>query len=176
MPQCPRCSKRFKNNTAILQHMNQPTGRCYNHAEELAEFSDLFQDDDRPLKRRRLSTQKPEDFTDFDYDMEENFDQDDPFEGQQYGMAETSPASLDPRLGPFVEQYPGAAETYGRAETFMDRFNADTYAGERVHNLYYPFASRQELQVASFLLRSKLSMSDIDEYLSLEMVSIHPWM
>jgi hypothetical protein len=72
----------------------------------------------------------------------------------------------------FVEAYPNASQVYGRGETFMEIFDADINAENRRDNLYYPFASRQEWQMASFLLRSSLSMDAIDEFLSLELVGL----
>jgi hypothetical protein len=72
--------------------------------------------------------------------------------------------------GEAVDEYPGAAETYGPGQTFMDRFDADPYAQHRESNLYYPFASKQDWEIGAFLERSRLSMAAIDEFLSLEMV------
>lgn len=72
---------------------------------------------------------------------------------------------------PFIEKYPGAAQTFGRAKTFMDTFDADCHADKRKDHPYYPFASRNEWELASFLLRSNLSMTSIDNFLKLELVS-----
>ena len=73
--------------------------------------------------------------------------------------------------GPFIQEYVGAAAEYGRGTTFMERFDSDQYAQERNMNLYYPFASRDEWELAAFLLRSNLSMASIDSFLSLKLVS-----
>ena len=72
----------------------------------------------------------------------------------------------------YTEKFPGAGGTYGTGKTVMDLFNADQYAHYRVHNLYYPFASKAEWQLASWLLRSNLSMQAIDEFLLLDLVSL----
>jgi hypothetical protein len=69
-----------------------------------------------------------------------------------------------------VEEFHGAAQTFGKGLTFMDKFHMDQFADKRKSNLYYPFASREEWDLASFLLRSSLSMADIDVFLSLTMV------
>jgi hypothetical protein len=53
----------------------------------------------------------------------------------------------------------------------MDLFDDDEYAENREMNLYYPFASQPEWELASFLLKSGLSMVAIDEFLKLQMVS-----
>ncbi|KAG2100261.1 hypothetical protein BD769DRAFT_1291473, partial [Suillus cothurnatus] len=54
--------------------------------------------------------------------------------------------------------------------TFLDLFDADEYAECRVDNLYYPFASKEEWEIADYLLRSSLSMAAIDEFLKLSMI------
>jgi hypothetical protein len=72
--------------------------------------------------------------------------------------------------GDIKDKYPGAADIYGRGQTFMDRFNADVYAQHRESNVYYPFASKQDWEIANFLERSSLSMAAIDKFLSLEPV------
>lgn len=71
-----------------------------------------------------------------------------------------------------VEVYPGAAQTYGKGPTFMDGFDGDKYATMREENLYYPWASRPEWELASFLLRSSLSVAAINQFLSLNLVSL----
>ena len=51
-----------------------------------------------------------------------------------------------------IEVYLGAAQTYGRGFTFMDGFDGDKYAMMQNENLYYPWASRPEWELAAFLL------------------------
>ena len=72
--------------------------------------------------------------------------------------------------GRFVEVYEGSAESYGAGTTFMGQFDYDRFAAERMDNLYYPFASRDEWQLASFLLGSGLSMQAMNTFLSLNLV------
>ncbi|KAF8868601.1 hypothetical protein BD779DRAFT_1481169 [Infundibulicybe gibba] len=69
-----------------------------------------------------------------------------------------------------IEEFPGAAQTFGTGRTFIDQFNMDQYSAERITNLYYPFASKAEWELASFLLQSKMSMAAIDAFLSLELI------
>jgi hypothetical protein len=66
--------------------------------------------------------------------------------------------------------FPDAGRVYGRGEGFMGWFGSDVYAAERVSNEYYPFESKGEWELASFLSQSGLSMKRIDEFLSLNMV------
>jgi len=70
-----------------------------------------------------------------------------------------------------VEAYPNASQVYGRGGTLLDVFDADIHAEKRKDNTYYPFASREEWEIASFLLLSSLSVSAINKFLSLELVS-----
>lgn len=80
---------------------------------------------------------------------------------------------LNPHGEIFKETYSGlAGATLGRGQTFMDWFNTDQFSEARVENLYYPFVSRQDWEVGSWLLRSGLSMAAIDEFLSLEIVRL----
>ena len=75
-----------------------------------------------------------------------------------------------PLNNPTTEHFPGAAQTYGARQTFMEQFESDVHADKRKANLYYPFASKSDWEMASWLLRSGLSMALIDEFLALEPV------
>ncbi len=56
--------------------------------------------------------------------------------------------------------------------TFLELFDKDEYAEQRTGNLYFPFASEEEWQLAAFLLKSGLSMSSVGEFLKLKLVSV----
>jgi hypothetical protein len=71
---------------------------------------------------------------------------------------------------PFQDQFPTAGDIFGRASSFIDRFNDDAYASHRVHNSYYPFADQDEWELGSFLLGSGMSMHKVDEFLKLKLV------
>lgn len=71
----------------------------------------------------------------------------------------------------YVEEYPGAAHVYsGNGLTFQDRFNRDKLAALRADNPFYPFASREEWELADFLLESSLGMAEINRFLKLSIV------
>ena len=55
----------------------------------------------------------------------------------------------------------------------MDDFFADKYRSLCHENLFYPFALGADWQLGSWLLHSGLSMAAIDNFLSLDLVSIH---
>ena len=68
--------------------------------------------------------------------------------------------------------FPGAGHVYGRGNGYMGTFHEDTHAPERTSNPYYPFLSKGEWEIASFLSKSGLSMKHIDEFLSLSLVRL----
>ena len=60
---------------------------------------------------------------------------------------------------------------YGCGPGFLGWFQDNKNAEARSTNLYYPFLSKGEWEIAAFLSRSGLSMKLIDEFLSLSLVS-----
>lgn len=71
---------------------------------------------------------------------------------------------------PCTVEYPGAAEVLGYGKTAIDLFDEDRFSYLRRFNLFYPWASKGEWEVAQYLLKSSLSLADIDEFLKLELV------
>lgn len=53
----------------------------------------------------------------------------------------------------------------------MDLFDEDEHAERRKMIPYYPFASQLEWEMASYLLKSGLSMAATNEFLKLQLVS-----
>jgi hypothetical protein len=76
-----------------------------------------------------------------------------------------------PASEPETVEFPGAGITFGKGRTFLEEFGDDPHAKERATNLYYPFASKGEWELASFLLLSNMSMANITKFLSLKLVS-----
>ena len=70
----------------------------------------------------------------------------------------------------FSEFYPGASKIFGSGPTFMDNFDNNQFFEERRAHSHYPFASKDEWHMASFLLRSGLSMAALDNFFKLELV------
>ena len=159
---CQQCGRKFLGRKALLCHMNHPFGTCYNHVQEVANlFEDL-----QSYSGLKHQSQRPSPLS-----------SDDGNNTVQPTNQEPMDVDLDPLIsyddGPFFEEYEGAAKEYGAGVTFMSEFDRDQHAAERVANLYYPFASKDEWKVAAFLLRSNLSMASIDSFLSLKLVSAH---
>ena len=73
---------------------------------------------------------------------------------------------------PYQEMYSGAARTWPGGQTFMDRFDEDQFASMRKDCPYYPFSTKEEWELAAFLICSDLSMVDIDQFLKLPSVSL----
>jgi len=166
MPRCPRCSKQHKSQTRLLQHMNHPASQCNDFLNELVKIPDttLSRHFEEPNLRAVQEDVSMEDYGD---DMASP-----PGLGEIPPSTEWSSESVRISESKYcVEAHPSASQVYGRGHTFLDVFDADPCAEKRKDNLYYPFASRQEWEIASFLLRSSLSMSAVDEFLSLNLVS-----
>jgi hypothetical protein len=147
--------------------MNYPLGSCYNHFQEVTNLLEDLQryNNLKHQLQHQLDHLSPssDDETDTTQPAQEPMDVDPPFIKSFDG---TSPDG-----GPFVEKYEGAAKEDGVGVTFMSEFNCDQYAAECVENIYYPFASRDEWELAAFLLQSDLSMRSINSFLSLKLVS-----
>ena len=52
----------------------------------------------------------------------------------------------------------------------MDKFDNDQFSKERQMHSHYPFASKDEWYMGSFLLHSGLSMAALDQFFKLELV------
>jgi hypothetical protein len=169
----------------VLAHMNQPHGSCDSYINELVRISSALSLRRVHPHRKSAKSREQQNIymdapsvdnttTEFDVDFlgaegEHSMVQD---QSMPYpSHPETQPEMDTDESMNFTEEYSGASQVYGKGHTFMDNFHMDSHANERHDNLYYPFASRDEWEIASFLLRSSLSMSAIDQFLSLQLVS-----
>jgi hypothetical protein len=152
----------------VLQHLNQPVSACLAYHEEvkrmntkaMATSRNPSEDDfQHPIQE---FIQDPEPISEDNLESNMNIDSDDVDNHSLHSTSSTSP---------FIEVYPEAGQKFGRGETFLDVFDADCHAEKRRQHLYYPFASKAEWGLASFLLCSDLSMNSIDKFLKLELVS-----
>lgn len=178
MPSCPRCGKKFKDDSRVLNHMNQPAASCLTYYQEILQINETLkrqQEEHPPTATPPTLSEENEQDPIYNPSMEHNtlqaeinsnFNQHDP----------PHPREEDDHIPPsksqsyFKEPYPGASKVYGNLPTFMDLFECDIHASKRQTHLYYPFASKDEWELASFLLRSDLSMSVIDKFLKLKLV------
>jgi hypothetical protein len=167
---CQRCGKKFQDTARVLNHMNQPFSSCRTYYEELLQIAEAT----GSLQGVQSSGICPED---------------QPHEMDQSATRGSSPifdksrsptpimatddentASSHSKSPFFAEFYPGASKIFGSGPTFMDNFDNDQFSKERQVHSYYPFASKDEWQMASFLLRSDLSMAALDQFFKLELV------
>lgn len=146
--------------------MNQPRGSCQDYVPEVVTMSEEIKR--YRLQRKKSNTQVPTNIPLDDTDQQgtqdgEPMDVDDDLDMDIEGEGEKEV---------FIERFEGAAAKHGEGTTFMDNFDNDVHASKRNENLYYPFASRDEWELASYLLRSDLSVASINTFLSLSLVSL----
>jgi hypothetical protein len=148
-----------------VKHLNQPATACLAYHEEVQRMNQTL--------AASTHDSPPSIVDDLHLPMHEVIQDPDPESELLMDIdTHTHTAQSNPTPdSPFIEMYPGAAQTFGRGKTFMDLFDADSHAEKRRQHPYYPFASKAEWGLASFLLRSNLSMDSIDKFLKLELVS-----
>ena len=193
---CPWCAKTFKTRSAALNHMNQPNSRCRTqYSQNFAGPSTAMTGTANMSSADSTTAEQPDpppetqDPDDDELDMfdvpddsdmplleqqtEDNTADVDIWSDLESIQMDVDPDNINAQPEPFyVEYYPGAACTTGKGPTFMELFDVDQFATKRTKNLYYPFASSGEWEVATFLVKSSLSMRAIDKFLKLQLVSI----
>lgn len=150
-PICPACGKSFKTEHTLLQHLNQPLGHC---SALQHDFETLAPNHNSETQFETHNDDPMLDAGPFDDALDNN----------------TTEATAHASSSKHQYFYPGAGQTYGDAPSFMDLFNTDQHANERLENPYWPFASKADWGMGSWLLRSGLSMRVIDDFLGLEKV------
>ncbi|KAJ7029583.1 hypothetical protein C8F04DRAFT_1116259 [Mycena alexandri] len=149
---CPICTKKFPNSCQCCQHTNQPNGRCHPSI-HLADYDD------------NANPGSTDDFQD-EFDSGVDYHSDNAPNFSHPGTPEP------PTKGPVRECFEeGASRMFGEGKTFMVSFHEDKYSKERQCNVYYPFASAEEWEFASFLTRSNMSNESIDEMLKLQLTA-----
>jgi hypothetical protein len=169
---CPRCAKKFKNQAALLNHMNQPVSSCLTHFQEQIKISNACCTSPTTTVSEALELAHNETLH-FENPPELLYFVDTLNDHLPSLPTHSSLNPPDSIRNPFrIREHPNAAKVFGRGHTFMDQFNNDDFASARRQgHIYYPFASRDEWELASFLLRSNLSLADTDRFLKLELVS-----
>ncbi|KAJ7128227.1 hypothetical protein C8R43DRAFT_897203 [Mycena crocata] len=175
--ECFICRKEFRRRADLKNHLNQPSGKChaalhsstlnakrkYIHFFDSSEGEGLhssnklprLDDENDPAGWDNTNKNRP-------LEWDNTACLDDSLEGERLGENCRIPTGFH------REKHPSAAGKYGRGTTFMENFNSDAYAPVRQNNMYYPFASYKEWELASFLTRSRMTMDQIDEFLRLE--------
>ncbi|KAG9316144.1 hypothetical protein JVU11DRAFT_3827 [Chiua virens] len=192
---CPDCGKHFLSETNVLRHMNQPSNTCGSLIHDDSPVLDQAQTHQQPVyPNHNASTEatrlfhpnsSPDQFhsqsrsrIDTASDSESGTFYD---ENHTAGFADFSsdrmhpefpsspPPDLDSDLLLNVEYHPNTPQVFPGGKTFMDEFFSDKYGPLRQENLHYPFASWEDWQLGSWLLRSGLSMAVIDKFLWLDL-------
>ena len=143
--------------------MNQPVSSCLTHFEECINIATTLQSGLTMSGGDNTGQQsfEPPDFMDT---------------AEDYPASTSRPATAsqnpEDRQNPFIiKKHPTSSRVYGPGETFIDQCDKDKFAERRKGNIYYPLASRDEWELASFLLNSRLSMAAVNCFLKLELVS-----
>jgi len=168
---CQRCGKKFQDIARVLNHMNQPVSSCRTYYEEVLQIAEAVHHQsethwpaDQPHEMDQSADAPESDMIHEPMAREE--------ETLENNMTPNFDTASSPSNSPFsAEFYPGASTIFGSGSTFMDNFNEDRFSKERQTHLYYPFSSKDEWQMASFLLRSGLSKAAMDRFFKLELVS-----
>jgi hypothetical protein len=170
---CPDCGKEFKNATTLLQHANQPLGRCRSfgrrsHARVLAIAARVRRRPSPPLEPScsviPLDSQVPA-AVDIDNDIDNVNDNDSDIRNKPDKLDSDPP---DYSIHPF----PNASQDFRGGNTFLDQFDADVYAPRRSSNVHYPFADLRDWEMAQWLTLSGLSMHEVDKFLSIRLVCL----
>lgn len=171
---CPRCAKTFSSKSRVQNHLGQPNSRCRYLFEDVVHFNrgvNFAPSGDAPL----VSPQEDFSMSEISEQHTTGIDTIRMISAQSPGNRnEATPetvSSSKPQSPFYTEYFPNASHVFGKSKNFMDCFNEDQHRSQRTHNTYYPFASQGEWQLALFLLKSALSMSALDEFLKLDMVS-----
>lgn len=176
---CNRCGKGFKSQASLLNHQSQPLSKClelYNaflQAHGSSTFPSQAQD---PLEAASSATsiQPPSPIRAISPVLPSP-----PVASLQLpdvemiGIESGTDGGTSALPSHYSFSFPGASQSFGKGETFLDVFNKDQYADKRnnIDFLYYPFSTQAEWELASFLLKSGLSMAQTDEFLKLQVVS-----
>jgi len=159
---CPNCVKgRFASHDAVLRHMGQLKSGCSTWFDDLVHIQEdlLGGSHHGSNDLRTTSINKPPGGRDKSYESRVGGDEQ-MLDGHQDKNFQASS----------INYFPGATQTYNGGSTFIDKFDTDEFSNQRTSNIYYPFASRGDWKLGSWLLHSGLSMGAIDAFLSLSLV------
>lgn len=170
MARCPRCGKKFKNDSRVFRHMAQTRSQCKTLIHRLIHLShDL---DLRPKRTHLHPTDPPldsaPDIQVYDDAMDFAYSRIDIMEDLNF--VPSVPVNAQSST---IEFFPAAAKVFEGGSTFMDNFYEDKHSQDRLDNVFYPFTSKEEWELASWLTRANISGRLMDEFFSLQLVRVH---
>jgi hypothetical protein len=173
---CNRCGKRFASEASVQNHQKQLSSTCwktYSLLLDLQQPSVTVETNVnvnvQPSTLPSLPSESP---PPLEADMESPPLTPSSLPEVDMEINPGQPPQQEAVLPFHTEFFLGSSKVFGNGETYMDIFDEDKYADARQTNLYYPFASQLEWELASFLLKSDLSRIAIDQFLKLRLVSI----
>lgn len=170
---CNRCGKSFASNPSVQNHQSQRTSNCWKNYSILLQAESATSSNPDTNRNVHFLPSMPTPLSPSASAMDaiDPMDAMDPMDVIEMDGANDPSNAEQNAMIPHTELFPGESEIYGKGKTYMDLFDDDEYAENREMNPYYPFASRPEWELASFLLKSGLSMVATDEFLKLQIVS-----
>lgn len=193
---CGRCGKSFKNQTCVKKHQSQRKSYCRTLYEETLRINQALAAETSTCSEQLdpcYSPPSPPKIADQLFGLQGSSSSEDlPPEDDaintdvlpSQSQAQISPGpvhsaqpfytsefdSTSKGTGIHIEKYPSASQTCGKGETFLDLFRKDTFKEKRQAFPYYPFASKDEWELAYFLLHSDLSMNAQNDLLKTKLV------
>ena len=160
--ECPSCHKRFENTSLVLRHMNNPMTSC-------ASWHDFLESITRE-QPRHPPNHHPGQGPGTNNDTDDNDDAD----GNDADNAnnDNNNSANHHTSTHYEDVHPNHSSIFAFGPGFMDTFNSDPSAEKRSVNIYYPFSSKEEWSLASWLLCSGLLMRAINDFLALPIVSL----
>ena len=175
---CPRCAKHFQNQMAVLAHLNQPSSACRLRDALFQAQKRVVVPQQHPQSQHSKTNQTLTDNWNWAGNVAVDMEIDPVYPTTvNSNPADPAPFShvpLTPSEEFVTEEHENAAKTYGIGKSFMDKFDEDKYAKLRNACPYYPFSTKEEWELAAYLLESDLSMASIDRFLKLSLVSSSP--
>ncbi|KAG1846143.1 hypothetical protein C8R48DRAFT_779637 [Suillus tomentosus] len=160
---CPSCGKKFKDHSSVARHMSQPLSGCNTWLEDLIQ---LEQSSHPPPEDHPMEADNTEPHISKSYEPVGSMDF-----GDFFSDRESIPRDkTQGESSEVTDHFPNPPLAFEEGYTFLSLFDSDENSTYCKTNLYYPFSCRKEWQVASWLLRSGLSMGKIDSFLALEMI------
>ncbi len=96
---------------------------------------------------------------------------DDSYNSEDGGLGDLGELSNETPTGYRVETHPTAGKVFGKARTTLEDIDFDS-PKERKDNMYHPFISSDDFEVAAWLSQSGASMAYIDKFLKLPFVRL----